>query len=354
MAHVARHAPQQRRAAACGLVSAVTMLLCVVAAGRDAAQTVSFVGYASDRVGAAVGLYVVRADGRGLRKVLDLPNGGDAPAWSPEGKRLAAQEGVGLVLLDASGKPLRRLTTSPSDRLSEWSPDGRWIGFLRMLASGSYFLAVRPDGAGLHQVTHALRRIEGFEWAPDSRRVLVRWSSGGGPRVGVVGASGALRTLVRSGCPAGASWAPDGREIAFASGCKHSGISVVSLATRRVRRLTRGNQLFDDAWPAWSPDGRRLAFSRIYPQGGSEPTTLNTIHSDGTRLRELEPLGAESYYDERPLWSPDGRFLLFERDSAVEPTGEYVQLAVLDVTSLDVRILFAPVVEGTRTWRRIS
>jgi Tol biopolymer transport system component len=321
------------------------------AGGTDAArppQLISFVGYASDLVGAPAGVYVVRADGRALRKVADAPPGTDPPAWAPDGRSLVVPTPGGLVLLDASGHPLRALTTSAADRDAAWSPDGRGIAFLRR----SSLLAVRPDGSGLRQLTHALRRIESFAWAPDSKRLLVGWTVVGELRFGVVTASGRLRVLRLGRCVGRPAWSPDGREVAFVGGCGgRSRIGVVALESGGVRWLTRATSLWSDADPAWSPDGRRIAFARVWNQGDAgTPSVLMTVRPNGTHLTALGQLGALSQFDEAPQWSPDGRYLLFDRDAAIEPIGEYVELVVMNVQTLDERTLYAPIQARTQVW----
>ncbi|HEX6701342.1 MAG TPA: hypothetical protein VF101_11480, partial [Gaiellaceae bacterium] len=311
----------------------------------------SFVGWTSDLADSPAAVYTVRANGRGLRKLFQLDRTAALPVWSPDGRRLAQGTRDGLRLLDPAGRTVRTLTHSVFDHDPDWSPDGRWIAFLRTIESRSYLFAVRPDGSGLHQLTHALRRIDGFEWAPDSRSLLVQWSYAGEPRLGVIGPSGALSVLQVSSCPSGATWSPDGRSIAFAAGCRATTrIAVEELATGRVRLLTRSDGTYADGGPDWSPDGRRIAFSRFYSQGSLEPALLMIVRRDGSELRALEDFGASPGYDEEALWSPDGRYLLFARDSAVEPNGEYVQLGALNMATLEEEILYEPMFGGTQTW----
>ena len=106
------------------------------------------------------------------------------------------------------------------------------------------------------------------------------------------------------------SWSPDGKRIAFT---RDGRVAVLSLATRRVRVLTRG---YD---PDWSPDGRRLVFA-VFDQGRE---WLATARADGSAVRRLGP-GGRGVLVARPAWSPDGKLIAYEADAALwvtDPAG---------------------------------
>lgn len=80
-------------------------------------------------------LYVMNADGTGVKRVVKLEGMQSRPAWSPDGKRLAFtwnREGnydIYAVNLDGSG--LTRLTDSPErDDYATWHPDGKSVVFV--------------------------------------------------------------------------------------------------------------------------------------------------------------------------------------------------------------------------------
>ncbi len=81
-------------------------------------------------------LYVMNADGTGIRQVTRLGEVSSLPAWSPDGKRLAFQSNARLghyeiYTVDPDGRDLRRVTTSTIDATQPaWTPDGA-IGFVR-------------------------------------------------------------------------------------------------------------------------------------------------------------------------------------------------------------------------------
>ncbi|HEY3766339.1 MAG TPA: hypothetical protein VGL44_14365 [Gaiellales bacterium] len=140
----------------------------------------------------AGGLYVVQANGTG--RVHLTPPGmtswccylGAPASWSPGGQiafaafapGAAGRDGKGAVyVVGADGSGLRRITPTTSWATSaRWSPDGRWIVFDQAdRPDGAHDLfVVRPDGTGLHRVP-TVTGGEGSccaQWAADSRSLL--------------------------------------------------------------------------------------------------------------------------------------------------------------------------------------
>jgi DNA-binding SARP family transcriptional activator len=95
-------------------------------------------------------------------------------AWSPDGQQIVFSAGPHgrphrLYIIDADGSGLRQLTDGEVPHIGPaWSPDGQWIVF----ACGDALWLVRPDGSE----SHALLAVMGFRlsravWAPDSQRI---------------------------------------------------------------------------------------------------------------------------------------------------------------------------------------
>jgi Tol biopolymer transport system component len=84
-------------------------------------------------------VYVMRADGTHPRALTKLGNVSAAPAWSPDGTRLAFQSNADARLqrfeiytIGLNGKGLHQLTLAATDIFEPaWSPDGKTLAFSR-------------------------------------------------------------------------------------------------------------------------------------------------------------------------------------------------------------------------------
>ena len=72
-------------------------------------------------------LYVMNADGRLQRRLTRAPRDNSAPAWSPDGRKIAflsTRDGnPEIYVMNTDGTEQRNLTRNPTDdRLVAWSP----------------------------------------------------------------------------------------------------------------------------------------------------------------------------------------------------------------------------------------
>ena len=114
--------------------------------------------FADARNPTKLGLWVMNVDGSNARRVAQNATSGH-PAWSPNGRRIAFRRFDGklgsignsdLFVVNADGSGLRRLTRhSENMRWFAWSPNGRTIAYLR----NSEVYIVNADGSGERRLT---------------------------------------------------------------------------------------------------------------------------------------------------------------------------------------------------------
>lgn len=93
-----------------------------------------------------------------------------AADWSPDGRKIVFQSQVGknfdVYVVGADGKGLRRLTTdAANDSYPAWSPDGRHIVFSSNRSGGTELYVMNADGSSQTRLTNKAGHDEGPDWA---------------------------------------------------------------------------------------------------------------------------------------------------------------------------------------------
>ena len=107
---------------------------------------------------AAGALFVMHADGSGIRRITPWGYAFLQQAWSPDGSWIVFQKPFGeLYLVHPDGSGLHRVPVSlPAGTGAvepSWSPDGSRIVFSLQQGGEADIYVVRPDGTGLQRVT---------------------------------------------------------------------------------------------------------------------------------------------------------------------------------------------------------
>ncbi len=118
------------------------------------------------------------------------------------------------------------------------------------------------------------------------------------------------------------AWSPDGKRIAFSSDkAGNRDLFVLDLDSRSARPLTFHSS--DDDAPAWSPDGKWIAFQSN--RDSSLDLALNNNVFDVWRM----PAGGGTaarvtrFRGENPAWSPDGKWIAYDRYASGYADGEH-------------------------------
>ncbi len=249
-------------------------------------------------------IYVIGADGSGLRRVTKSTASDGGVAWSNDGKQLVftryfGNKGCGedqsrgdLYLIGADGKGERRLTSTgcmyspPANPV--FAPKGQTFAFADdkgiQLAKAAAWKPRVVSGHGLFP-----------SWAPDARRLAVLDAT----TIEILDTvTGKTRGL---GSGEFGVWSHKGNSLAYASG---KTILLVHPPGGPIRRLVTTAGSIDNI--AWSPGDDRIAYST------SRGITGTSWAVDLQSGKVLE-LGAGSF----PAWDPDGTMLSLESGNSL-------------------------------------
>lgn len=182
-------------------------------------------------------IYVMNPDGSGLTQVLDGPSAGFSsitsfPDWSPDGTRIVfngipkgSPDGPDIYVINADGSGIRRLTTDPADDNSpSWSPDGSKIAFAsirnRVPNEVNYEIYVmNADGSNQTRLTNNTKFDSSPAWSPDGARIAFTSRRDDNFEVYLMNGDGSNQTrlTVNGEQDSDAKWSPDGTKIAFLS-----------------------------------------------------------------------------------------------------------------------------------------
>jgi Tol biopolymer transport system component len=223
-------------------------------------------------------LYLMNTDGTGKAEITTAGAATD-PALQPNGSRIAyaAQTGgygsfdIFTSNLDGTGRV--RLTQGGENRHPAWSPDGRRIAFTRygiLNGAGSGIYVMNADGSAVQYLrAHAMHPA----WSPDGSRILYTFNNPVYINIAVLytySVSGGSDRLIFSGIEPSsrAAWSPDGSMIALNVGGGGGGLYVINADGTGLDVLTDPpltNPPVRDMNPSWSPDGRFVVFERNDP-----------------------------------------------------------------------------------------
>jgi TolB protein len=244
---------------------------------------------------------------------------------SPDGKHVAFnsdRDGTfNLYLIGADGRGLRQLTHEKRGveaGMQSWTADGRWIYFGLFGKGPPRMCRIAPDGSGFRVVGRGIDPAV----SPDGRLLAFARVEGDGHHLFVMNADGTgLRRLTTKGNPlAGvhATWAPDGRRILYADRVGEAlELFACDPEGKHARQLTRLGKAATS--PSVSPDGKWISFrvcdevywrdarrsARAYRERRADLRPVWVMGSDGSDPHVLEPLHYQTTIDgSRAPWKP--------------------------------------------------
>jgi Tol biopolymer transport system component len=223
--------------------------------------------------------------------------------------------GLALYVMDEASGATRLLTAGPVDTAPAWSPDGTRIAFVRWVGDAPDIFVVGADGANLVRLTDNPGQDFAPTWSPDGSTIAFLSERDGALSAYLMDADGAdQRSFVGlPGDVASLDWSPDGASIAFDRIVNYEHhVFILDVLSAKVRALIEP----PGAEPCWSPDGEWIAFS-----GDAQ---IGIVRPDGTGLRWVTAQGGRNVH---PTWSPDGTRIAYQSDDLERNTVCVVSLS---------------------------
>src|SRR6056300_798398 len=215
-----------------------------------------------------------------------------------------------LAIMDQDGASNKYLTLGNELVLTpRFSPDGRMVTYMSYFKNlpRVYLLNIET---GIQEVVGDFPGMTfAPRFSPDGRKVIMSFARDGNSDIYTMDIESRRVEQITShpAIDTSPSFSPDGNYITFNS--DRSGIQQIYTMRadgRSVKRISRGSGLYGT--PVWSPRGDLIAFTKIH----KGKFYIGVMRTDGTGERLL----TENFYQEAPSWSPNGRVLIFYRETA--------------------------------------
>jgi TolB protein len=201
----------------------------------------------------------------------------------------------------------------------------------------------------LMQAGNAQRQVlegtEGMSFAPrfsaDGRQAVFSASAGGATDIFVIdlGSRQRRRLTQTAAIDTAPSFSPDGSQVVFESDRGgNQQLYVMSAGGGEARRISFGDGRY--ATPVWSPRGDLVAFTKMV--GGR--FHIGVMRLDGSNERLL----TASYLDEGPTWAPNGRVLMFYRETPGDTGGP--RLHTVDISGRNLKPVPTPGFASDPSW----
>lgn len=250
-----------------------------------------------------------------------------------------------LAIMDYDGANVKYLTGSDNIVLApRFSPNAQDVIYTSYETGVPKVFILNVDTLA----RRALDELPGMTFAPryspDGNRVVLSLAENGNTDIYVMDLASRQRTRLTSApsIETAPSFSPDGSQIVFESD-RGGGqqIYIMPATGGEPRRVSNGQGRYGT--PVWSPRGDTIAFTKM--SGGR--FHIGVMRTDGSQERLL----TASFLDEGPTWAPNGRVLMFFRETA--GANGAPSLYSVDITGRNLQRVRTPTFGSDPAWSRL-
>ena len=247
-----------------------------------------------------------------------------------------------LAIMDQDGANVRLLSQGNELVLTpRFSPNSQEIAYLQYINDQPRVFLMNLDNGMREMVGNFPNMTFAPRFSPDGQRVVMSIGDGGAASIVEMDTrSRRTRRLTQTqAIDTAPCYSPDGRNIVFESD-RDGGqqLHVMSADGSGARRISYGDGRY--ATPVWSPRGDLIAYTK---QAGGN-FLIGVMRPDGSGERIL----TEGFHNEGPTWSPNGRVILFFRESQGANGGS--RLFSVDLTGYNERRMQTPSFASDPAW----
>ena len=171
-------------------------------------------------------------------------------------------------------------------------------------------------------------------FSPDGKKIIMSFAKNGNSDIYTMDLENRIVEKITNhpSIDTSPSFSPDGKYICFNSDRSgYQQIYVMKSDGSKVKRISFGKGLYGT--PVWSPRGDLIAFTKLH----KGKFYIGVMRVDGSGERLL----TENYYQEAPSWSPNGRVLIFYRETKSDSEGKgfSAKLWSIDLTGYNERLV---------------